>query len=795
MTTILRRSVLPLACIAIVIGILFGPFFVEGRSLFSRDNGVNFIPNFHYWHGRMSAGEFPLWNPYAGAGIPFAADPVQGVFYFPKLLTLAASDSVSAFNLLVFAHLVVAGWGMACLLLALGLRRKASLVGALVLACSGTFLTGTCLGQFLFAQSWMPWFLLGVSRTLASGFRSAGAILLMVATGTLAMLAADPQTFILNAGMAAIFVLTWRSPDAAAGGGGWNGSRPLRAIALVTGLLVVAVCISAVQWFPVALVVPEAARGQSGFSLALASAGARPWFRWLDLVLPGIWGHDLGDSNTIWPVRLIEPPYGTLYFASGYLGAASVSLAVLGLRVSRRFRTLFWFAAAVTVLGGWLCMGPHAPADLYRFFYQFVPGWDRFRNPERALPWFTFGMAILAALGLQAVLESSLRIRRWLVYAAAVMVILFAVLVLTDWLAVFQAWIPAIDSSVETVVWGSVTHGAIVLVTLAVLLFLLSRQPRYAGVLVLVIAADLLAHGTSLVNFTRSRSDFRSVPVQFAHILAQYSSAGKPVVPPRIALPGVLAGVPPGPSFTMRSFEHQDRETIHYEFGSLYGFSSPYTINSLVSRRLVELSRELWSDRYEVLQGTLARIYPQEDRSGLRSFQPAFQAGSQIIFWSRGNPARVICPREWIQIPDGRQVVDRLAAADHGAGWDFDRIALGPFGADGHRETVPEACDILEWSPERYDIRMRQAEPGLLVLRETYMRGWTANRILPGGAEVPVDILPVNHANQGVMLEAGETIVRFRYQTPGLLTGAAVSAVSVLVAMAIAIFAARRRPE
>jgi len=64
----------------------------------------------------------------------------------------------------------------------------------------------------------------------------------------------------------------------------------------------------------------------------------------------------------------------------------------------RSRQVLFW--GVVAVIGLLLSMGTYGP--LFRLFFQWLPGWDLFRDQERAVVWLAMAGAILAGYGLAA---------------------------------------------------------------------------------------------------------------------------------------------------------------------------------------------------------------------------------------------------------------------------------------------------------------------------------------------------------------------------------------------------------
>ncbi|MGH2469277.1 MAG: YfhO family protein, partial [Chloroflexota bacterium] len=86
-----------------------------------------------------------------------------------------------------------------------------------------------------------------------------------------------------------------------------------------------------------------------------------------------------------------NPPGGRIL----YVGLIPLALAVLGVIVARQRQAIFW--GAVAVISGLLALGTHGP--LFRLFFAVLPGWDLFRDQERAVLATTLALAVLAGLG------------------------------------------------------------------------------------------------------------------------------------------------------------------------------------------------------------------------------------------------------------------------------------------------------------------------------------------------------------------------------------------------------------
>lgn len=95
-----------------------------------------FFPFFERWKDAVLHGEWPLWNPDSGLGLPFAAN-AQSACYFP--LTALSLLGVRGWNLLLVLRLFMAGLGTFFLLRRLGRSLQASLLGSIAFAYSLPF--------------------------------------------------------------------------------------------------------------------------------------------------------------------------------------------------------------------------------------------------------------------------------------------------------------------------------------------------------------------------------------------------------------------------------------------------------------------------------------------------------------------------------------------------------------------------------------------------------------------------------------------------------------------------------
>lgn len=346
----------------------------------------------------------PLWNPFMGGGMPFLADGIHGVLHPVSILTAWLGTDRGA-DLLIAGYVLCAGLGALALARELGASLTAAALAAVVYGSSGFVLSMAGNLVFLAGLGSLPFCVAGLRR-VASDPRPAT---LAFGAGGAAVLAlsGDAQALMLGGGIG--LMLAW---DA----GGWRGAA--RAVAAgAVGLLV-----AGVQLVPTAVHLPRTDRAAPGWSRSPEIWALEPW-RVAELILPGF----LGGADP-----LMDPVYGGLagpgrwprgglpfpFAVSVFVGLVPVALATAGARVGRRG----WLLAGVALVLLWMALGQALGADA---LLQHVPIWRSFRYSEKLVGSLTLVLAVLAALGLDAVVER--RVAGWPIFAAAAAVGLAAV--------------------------------------------------------------------------------------------------------------------------------------------------------------------------------------------------------------------------------------------------------------------------------------------------------------------------------------------------------------------------------
>ncbi len=387
----------PLLLLPLIIVLFFNKMALSNLILARGDTFLYFYP---YWEAAADAlqnGRVPLWNPQLFMGAPFLANSQAGFFYplnWPLWLLLPTPYAVNATILL---HLFIGGWGAyLAAQRTLYLDRSAALATAVFFALSGYVTAQVEHINQLQGMAWLPWFFVVLAYAADEKVYSKMLIIGRTAFGlatlfTLQLLSGHTQTtFISGVGVLVwslgMFVADWLNDDTENALlfrfqlDRFKAHMPL-ALLISLGL---AGMITAVQLLP---------------TLELAQLSSRQG---------GLLPNEV-MSFSLHPLLLTKallPGYGQLLFSEyvAFLPITALVLAVIGAWQWRQWRGVLP-AVALIVVGLLLALGQFNP--LYWGLAR-LPGFNLFRVPARWMVLYTFGVALLAGLGWQIVLD------RWL---------------------------------------------------------------------------------------------------------------------------------------------------------------------------------------------------------------------------------------------------------------------------------------------------------------------------------------------------------------------------------------------
>ncbi|MCS6907592.1 MAG: hypothetical protein RML93_06905 [Anaerolineales bacterium] len=388
--------------------ILFAPGIFGGKAFFWGTILLQFIPWRHLALELLRRGELPLWNPLSGMGAPLLANYQAALLYPPTwvLIVLEALGGLmwSAVGQGVFLalHLGFCAVGMKRWLRELGLRDLGQMVGGMAFGLSGYLVSRASFQSILFSASWMPWVLLFAHRlVLAEGRERYRALFRLVGVIALSLLAGHAQTSWYILWTATAWV-TWQSLCTSRGNWKkvwrWTGQRLL----LWCGAVLWATCVAAAQLIPTGEYWLNSQRSRGIDPEVGLTYSFWPW-RFLTILMPNFFGN---------PARGDYWGYANYWEDAIYSGAMALPLAVFALwRVLRRSSTsevqpdgqarlgqVAWFWGLVGCFAMVLALGKNLP--FFPWLVEHLPGFNLFQAPTRISIVAQFGLAVLAAIGI-----------------------------------------------------------------------------------------------------------------------------------------------------------------------------------------------------------------------------------------------------------------------------------------------------------------------------------------------------------------------------------------------------------
>lgn len=726
----------------------------SGEVFLARDMLLVYYPLRAYWAERLLSGSFPDWYPYDGLGQPFVGMAISAVFHPVNLLYLGLPLK-AALNLNVLLCFPAAVAGVYRLARRFGASVPPAILGGLLFAFSGSLVSCTNNLLYLMAAATVPWALWSADRFLACPSWPRASL-----TGGLAalvLLAGDVQAFALTLGLFALIAFCRRASV--------RSAAMLWASALLASL---------VQLLPSWQVLGQARQGSQ--SLSVATLWSTHPLRLLDVLFGPLFARDASDAlGRAFARRLLDAGQGTLWMDSLYVGVLAVVLALVGAWVNRKSRT-GRAVALTTLLLVLLALGKRG--GLSTLGYHLIPFFRAFRYPEKWMPYVTLGVALGAAAGLQAVLQfPSVRRRAGLLLGVAG-VLCLCLAGEEAWLAVLGRWMA-----------GRVGNTSLLPEATAHLSAELSRMAAINGALaVLTATAFLWARRPALLAWAAPACCFLG--------LLWLNEPGY-----QLAIPEVVDT----PSPFLRSVTGTAFRVLHLSGTHLEAQASElqatdrHALWSVAALEPVTPALFLVEGANTYLPAGSARVFHLSDDERAWAMSRAGLFSSRYLSLAQGNAADFLAsgshlvetlPRFGYVLLDDAEALPRAYVArplcvagpsESLAAVTARRFVPGREAIVECERPLPTSADAsgevtsMVWAPERVVLEVRASAPAVVVLNDAFYSGWRATL---DGVETP--ILAANHAVRAVQVPAGNHQVIFRYRTPGLWVGLALSLLFLL---------------
>ncbi len=680
-------------------------------------------------------GEFPMWDPYVWGGQPLLGQMQPGgAFPLNWPLFLAPLDEDGRIDMrwmsLHFGLIrLLPGLFFYLLARELGCRRFAALLAGLAFACGG-YISTIGWPQMLHGAIWFPLTLYFLLRFVRMGWSLPGIANAVLCGGSIgfSLLSGHHQTpfFSLIAVTGVFGWLCWKKLQESRADG-------VRLMAMYGMTAATAFLVAALQLLP-------------------AVEYGRLAYRWVNAAEPVTYEEPVPyfvhEKSRLFPITLFGAVVPRAYFQTNtQVGWVCLALAIFALitRWPERKTQL----GAILALGGLAVgFGPFSP--LHGWIYEFIPMAEKARTGAHAVFVFQAGVFLLAALGVERLLD-----RDWSQTGEQCL----------DWA---QKILLGFGALTWVILYFEVGQGKMEAAP--------GDHMMISALIALLLAAVLAAYRRKAV--LRDGLRFGLIALMLTELYAPQwhflSDVGDPERRQHLAQYEPYAGAMRFVQERVNErwepvrFEVTPPDGVSYSnIGAWYGVEQADGFLASVDRELFDLfAREGWAETRATM-GTRYTVAKEPSRSDQVK---VYEDPEWSVF---ENPSAR--PRAWLT----HSLDDITNADDSTAG-------LPRPGACGEGDEPP--VSFVRWTVRRTLLNVNAACPGFLVLTDPWYPGWEAE---VDGKLTP--ILRYKKAFRAVAVPPGEYVVQFVFRPRSIYWGAALTGSGWLLCIAAAVFAWRER--
>lgn len=755
--------------------LFYSPLLLGLRTFPDGDFTHHFLPFSLFQQQELFSGRWPLWNPYTYSGHPFLADTQAAVFYpinlmvmliaYPleALFTSKAAGRLYFLQVEAALHIALAGFFTYLFVQKVTHHSMAGLLAGITFAFSG-YLIGYPPLQFAVLRTaiWLPLILFILWQFIDQSGDYRWWIGLVFAVSS-AFLAGHPQTMLHIAYVAAAWVIfllvqQWRRDE---------HRRALRAVAALALSVVAIVGLCAIQLFPSLEFMQLSVRAETSYEFVSAGFPLRDTWQ---LILPGVF-------TWFSPIYIGIAGLGLVVCAVGLLGRHIDSDNHLQEVDTSKIRGIVLFWMSITVVALLIAYGRNG--FLYPVVYRLLPGWDLFRQQERAAYIVTLGLSILAGFGYMTLTLIPIKRRRLLA-------IIYAVLVLASVYSFGLLWQVAGDSVISNLAYIGIATGTLLIVALfGIALWWEDWDDRRAQLIILMVVLNLF-----FANFTTN--------------VSQFGPARKTILSPELqALEAAIDESSPN----QHSGRVYNEFRVYEDYGMRQSIEDVWGSSPLKLAHYAKLFDEFPLDRMWRLTGVDHVLTWRRELFEPSALLEEFPQTGDTTFLHRLSEPN---PRAWV-VPDvfyaTDDAIDQVADLLGEHGFDLETGAI-IMQAEPPQPQIGQGSGIglTQSQPIDAQINLNRAQPGLiqinalsdaggfLVVSETYMPGWQIENLLCNGNSAacsdvgPSGIFPplfeIQRANLtliGLAIPPGEVSFDLVYRPQSFRRGAWISGLTAIL--------------
>ena len=778
----------------LLLGILFfADLLFTSKNFYFRD-----VTNFHYPLRKVmidswARGELPLWNPRVYLGQPMLANPNYMALYPTNLLHLVLPFGY-AFKLHLILHVMLAGLGAYFLQRRLRIAPLPSFAGSLIYQFSGTvvsFLNLFSITQTVALLPWVGWAFLGcVQRFTRLRVLAFGALF------SLQFITMEPLmlqcVFWLIAALAAIHLLeAARRTDAL---------KTLLKTAFWGTLF--AVGLSAAQLIPSLELLRLSSRG-GGYAAAVLGHWSMHPSDLLNILVPNLFGmHYSITSELYWGEKFHFGREG--YLVSLYLGTAAFTMGLVSFFSSRKkVQAVFLSLAFVATV---LALGPFG--YVYPWIQKWLPVMRFGRYPVKYMLLATLALAILAALGFEAVLNRQSAFHR---RCARVCVCFASVLIIGALLLGFSTYLSSHSLTVEGVIRSWTLPKLLPLKNFKGIAAQLVQSFRWAGLFAMIasvlIAAARFWKQASLIAcllvFAAAAEllsqNARHSPLISGADFEYVSEVDKYVTPSTAAETYRVYHVEPVGFLPIKTIWAPNRSVAWVYlffrrsgeplFGIMNGVQYSISrsiddLNTWESDQILRKGYTLKADGYLNLLGRVnstVLLSVGEVDSSKAVLRESFHTGSErkvnVYDLKDASPRAFFAQNvDWVESPE--KALDRLV--DPQFPYRDTVILEGKGHPASGRQALSGSARILDYGNNSVRCQVEAGTDGYLVLLDSFYPGWRAS---VDGA--PAQILRANYAFRAVRVPPGKHIVEFQFKPKSFYLGLVISCIAFFLGLGV----------